>query len=209
MISPIFIAECDLPPISETEVLRYAGDHNPAKTTLDLLRNCIDECNNSFNSKVVYRIFKIEKSADALSIGSMKIHSKNLSCNLKDCAEVIVFAATVGLSIDRLISKYSRFSPARSLMLHSIGTERVEALCVSFCEKIATELKCSLTARFSPGYGDLPLNLQKDILHLLNANNTVGIGLNTSLLLSPSKSVTAFAGIKSQKERELCYSENF
>ena len=125
----------------------------------------------------------------------MKIHSKSLINNLKDCDEVIVFAATAGLMIDRLIAKYAVISPVRSLMLHSIGAERVEALCDSFCDKIATELKCNLAPRFSPGYGDLPLVLQKDILHLLNANNTIGIGLNTSLLLSPTKSVTAFAGI--------------
>ena len=195
MISPILLADCTLPPVSEKEVLRYAGDRNPGMDTLHILHACIEECNNAFCSKVVYRIFKIEKSTDYLNIGSMKIHSKSLINNLKDCDEVIVFAATAGLMIDRLIAKYAVISPVRSLMLHSIGAERVEALCDSFCDKIATELKCNLAPRFSPGYGDLPLVLQKDILHLLNANNTIGIGLNTSLLLSPTKSVTAFAGI--------------
>ena len=45
------------------------------------------------------------------------------------------------------------------------------------------------------------LEHQKEILHLLNAGNLIGVCMNDSLLLSPSKSVTAFAGIENKKER--------
>lgn len=49
--------------------------------------------------------------------------------------------------------------------------------------------------RFSPGYGDLPLALQPDLLNFLNAQRWVGITVGKTLLMSPMKSVTAIMGI--------------
>ena len=202
MISPVFVTNCKLPPISEKEVLRYAGDKNPSEEILALLRDCAEESKDAFADKVAYRILPIRRENNLLTIGSLKLYSKGLTKCLKNCDQVILLAATAGLEIDRLIAKHSRISPARALMLHSIGTERVEALCDAFCKAYEENENVRLTPRFSPGYGDLTLNAQKEILSLLNADRTVGIGLNESLLLSPSKSVTAFAGIERKKERD-------
>lgn len=195
MITPVFVADCTLPPISEREVLRYTGDRMPSEKTVRLLRDCIVECNDRFHTRVAYRVFPIERGTDCLSIGGLKLYSKDLLKNLEKCDQVILFAASAGIETDRLIKKYSAISPSRALMLHSIGTERVEALCDAFCKWIAKDQRIALCPRFSCGYGDLPLTIQKDLLHLLNANQTVGICLNDSLMISPSKSVTAFAGI--------------
>ena len=52
-------------------------------------------------------------------------------------------------------------------------------------------------------YGDLPLEAQRDVFALLNPEKRIGVTLNDGLLMSPSKSVTAIAGIgKSLSE---CY----
>jgi cobalamin-dependent methionine synthase I len=53
----------------------------------------------------------------------------------------------------------------------------------------------SLTQRFSAGYGDLPLELQRDIFGALDCQRKIGVTLNESLLMSPSKSVSAIVGI--------------
>lgn len=201
MISPACTTVCALPPISEKEVLRYTGEKGASTETLSLLRKCVKECYGIFSNKVAYRILPIERTEDGLRIASLEICSQGLVKNLLNCEKVIVFGATAGFAIDRLIAKYARISPAKALMFHSIGAERVEALCDAFCKKMEDENKFALEPRFSPGYGDLPLELQKEILNLLNAGNTVGIGLNQSLLLSPSKSVTAFAGIKKTERK--------
>ena len=49
--------------------------------------------------------------------------------------------------------------------------------------------------RFSPGYGDLPLDLQKDISRILNMPKEIGVSLTQTLLMTPSKSVTALIGL--------------
>ena len=79
-------------------------------------------------------------------------------------------------------------------MMQAVGTERIEALCDRFFEDLKTEYG-RIKPRFSPGYADLSLNTQRYIFSLLDCPRRIGIFLNQSLLMSPSKSVTAFVGI--------------
>ena len=54
---------------------------------------------------------------------------------------------------------------------------------------------CHFPFRYSPGYGDLPLSLQGDLLSLLDAPRRVGLTASASHILIPRKSVTAFLGV--------------
>ena len=124
-----------------------------------------------------------------------KVESSDLAKNLSGCSEVIVFCATVGTLFDRLIAKYERISPSKAVMLQAIGSERVEAVCDSFCDQISRETGRRTKPRFSAGYGDLPLELQSEIFALLSCEKNIGVTLNDSFFMSPSKSVTAFLGL--------------
>ena len=134
-----------------------------------------------------------------LFLGTHPLPGQALSRHLQNCPKVILFAATVGLTIDRMIQRHFVTEPAIAVWLNAIGSERVEALCRLFC----TELKADYAAeglvpieRFSPGYGDLPLAFQKDIFTLLDCPRKIGVTLNQSLLMSPEKSVSALVGLR-------------
>ena len=122
--------------------------------------------------------------------------SEPLRAYFAPCQKKIVFAATVGVETDRLIAKYSRISPAKALLFQAIGTERVEALCNAFCARLEQEYDMKAERRISPGYGDLPLSLQKKIFALLDCQRKIGLTLGSSLLMSHTNSVTAFVGLK-------------
>lgn len=183
------------PKISEKEILRYAKTNTQDLAALKLARNCLSELENKLKYMVCYQILNIKIQDNICDFGLFSIKSADLAKSLKNCSKVIVFAATVGVEIDRLISRYTKLSPSRSLMISAIGAERIEALCDEFCVDMINQLGLPLTPRFSPGYGDLPLETQKDIFEILNCNKNLGISLNESLLISPSKSVTAFVGV--------------
>lgn len=54
---------------------------------------------------------------------------------------------------------------------------------------------CSITFRYSPGYGDLPLEVQNSFLRALDAQKKIGLTVSRNNLLFPRKSVTAIIGI--------------
>ena len=195
----------EAPPVDEVEVLRYAGYKLKKEETVDvetqaLLDACLKEVQGKLEYKVCYRELPVTLDGDVCDFELFQVTSKHLAKHLEKTisssleatddkssktGRSIVFAATLGVGIDRLITKYSSLSPAKALMFQAIGAERIEALCDAFCEH----------PRFSPGYGDLPLETQRDIFAVLECEKKIGLTLNSSLLMSPSKSVTAFVGL--------------
>lgn len=183
----VFRISISAPPICESEILRYAGASPNDPQTVALLQECLEEAKEKFAYRVCYRL---------LEEGSTLLESEPLKAYFSPCQKKAVFAATVGVEIDRLIAKYGRLSPAKALMFQAIGTERVEALCDAFCQSLEGEYQMKATGRISPGYGRLPLSLQREIFDLLDCQRKIGLTLGSSLLMSPTKSVTAFVGLK-------------
>lgn len=180
------------PPFDIKEILRYSGCKSADKETEELLNTCMDEVRKVLTYKACYRDFSVCIKGNLCDFKDFSVQSKNLAEFLKGRENVTVFAATVGVGIDRLIAKYSRISPSKALMLQAIGAERIEALCNAFCNDLSA-CNNSCIRRFSPGYGDLPLEVQRDIFSVLDCGKYIGVSLNGSLVMSPSKSVTAFA----------------
>ncbi len=182
----------ELPPVNRREVFRYARARDPSDVENALLDACLHELLPNLTCRVVWAEYPVFMNGRGLDLGFARTESADLAKNLRDCGKIILFAATVGIAPDRLSLKYSRISPVRALFLESIGNERIEALCDAFCSGFA-----DTRPRFSPGYGDLPLDLQKDIIAALDCPRKIGLTLNESLLMTPSKSVTAVMGIQS------------
>lgn len=187
------------PPIDEDEILRYAGVREKTDEMTDLLRDVMAEAEGELTYRVCWSYFDLTRDGDAMDFGFAKFESAALAVCLDCCDRAVLFAATVGIGLDRLIAKYGTASPSKALMLQAIGAERIESLCDEFCCFLQNELvKCgrSITRRFSPGYGDLRIEVQEDIFRVLDCSRQIGLTLNESMLMSPSKSVTAIIGIK-------------
>lgn len=189
-------------PFCEKEILRYAGCKQADTETLELLNSCINIVKDKLSYKVCYRELPLTISGDVCDFGVFSVNSKDLANNLSGCERVILFGATIGVETDRLIAKYSHISPSKALMLQAIGAQSIEALCDAFCRDIEKQYEMPTRLRFSPGYGDLNIELQKDIFAVLQCEKRIGLTLNSSLLMSPSKSVTAIVGIGGKGENE-------
>ena len=186
------------PDFSEKEILRYAGCKNADEGTKKLVADCTEEARKNLIYKVCYGVFNLEIEDKNCDFGVFSVDSERLAENLSGCNQAVIFAATVGVGIDRLISKYTRISPSRALFFQAIGAERIEALCGVFCSDIQKEYSTIPKPRFSPGYGDLPLTVQNSIFSVLSPSTHIGLTLNSSLLMSPTKSVTAIIGLSKQ-----------
>ncbi len=187
-MSGIVVKTYSLLDVDEQEILHYANSKEGAEIDA-LLSDCLKEVLPKLSYKVCYREFSLSEW-DTLCGEFPSKHLQNLVLGKQG---IVLFCATLGIEIDRLIAKYEIVSPAKAVLLQAIGTERIEALCDVFCQEIAKE-KGAVTPRFSPGYGDLSLQTQKKVFELLEISKRLGIGLSDGLLMTPTKSVTAFLG---------------
>lgn len=192
----------ELPPYDRREILRYAGAREGADGGLEnLLDECLQECDGAFTPRVCFLTMTREEFFDVFP------PSETAKAWTDGCEKIVLFAATVGLGIDRLVNRYAGVSTAKALLFQAIGAERIESLCDTFCEEQRGNGQAG--RRFSPGYGDFSLAAQTEIFALLSPAKRIGVTLTDSLLMSPTKSVTAAFGIKKsvaneEKRRENC-----
>ena len=182
------------------EIYRFLGYRNitPTPEIDERIRLCVEKMQSAASPRCFYRKFSISQEApDITHIAGLTIRSRNLYKNLQGCDEAYMFAATVGLGIDQLIKRSELTSIMDAAIYQAAGAEMVEAFADSETEKIRAleeEKGFRLRPRNSPGYGDLPLQLQTDFARILDMQKWCGITLTDTLLRVPSKSITAFIG---------------
>jgi len=180
------------------DVFDYNGKPVYADTD-ELIGQAVKLTEGILGDKVLYAVYPLEMTGNRMKFAGSELVSGNLAARLAGCGEIVLFAATSGFSLDRLIEKYKRTKPSLAYALSMVGTEHTEALCEGFCSLLSEELRSSgkeLTLRYSPGYGDLPLDVQPVLFRELDLTRRLGITLNESMLMTPVKSVTAIAGIR-------------
>ena len=128
--------------------------------------------------------------------------SATLAKHLSGCHAAYFVCGTIGASFDALQRRVSAKSASDAFILQAIGAAAIEAWMDSVEDEIRGELKPGecLVPRYSPGYGDYPLEAQRDLLGLLDAPRTTGVSLTDALLMVPSKSVSAVIGVRKGEE---------
>ena len=187
--------------ISRKEILRYLGYRGkPAdEIVTNSIESCLAELLRVISPKCIYQIFPVTFGENHIvTIGSISIQSKNLSQHFNGCKEAAIFAATLGAQTDLLIQKYNKLDMSKAVILQACAATVIEAYCdeqQDFMKEEAGKQGLYLRPRFSPGYGDFPLTYQKDLLGVLNCQKRIGLTVMDSLILAPSKSVTAVIGL--------------
>lgn len=121
---------------------------------------------------------------------------KDIAGHLEGCFGAALLCATLGEGADRLLRKLQGEDMAKAVIADSMASAAIEQVCDIAEEDIRGRFPGKfMTWRFSPGYGDFPLETQKDFLTAVNASRTVGVFLTDGGLLTPTKSVTAVIGI--------------
>jgi len=109
-----------------------------------------------------------------------------------------LLCGTIGAAFDAWQRRLSALSAADALFAQRIGLEAVERVMDELEADVRGRLASDeeLLPRRSPGYGDLPLSLSREILAKLDATRRIGVAVTESDLLVPSKSVTAICEIR-------------
>ncbi len=181
-----------LEPLDRAEAVRYlgGGSREPDERLSALLSDCEKELISAARPKYLYKF--IDLPCAELTRG------EDIKAHLEGCRKAAVLCATLGAEVDRLLRVAQVTDMSRAVVLDALAGVAIEQVCGRIDEMLAEQLpELFMTFRFSPGYGDYPLETQKTILALLDAPRRIGLTLNESLLMIPSKSVTAVVGFSS------------
>lgn len=186
------------------EPLRWLGVRGePDGALLAEITGVADRLTQTVTPRWVWRIFPIKHSLDyeGLEGAGIALTGDMVRRMLTDCTQAVLLACTLGAGFEALLRSEQARSMARAAMLDACGSAWVEAGCDEAEKEISARFPgLYLTDRFSPGYGDLPLALQRDVCAVLDAGRRLGVQVTDSLLMNPSKSVTAVIGLSERPQ---------
>ncbi len=187
--------------VNRKEVERYLGYRG--LTTIDekmqsVIEDCIREMEEAMTPRCIYKTFPIEWNGESCEFAGIRVELGNLTRNLKGCKEIVMLAVTIGPGADRLVKRSEIRDMLKAYTYQAVGAAAVEAWCDEVNERIkqeAADKELYARPRFSPGYGDFPLEVQKDFERILEMPKSIGVSLSESLLMTPTKSITAVIGL--------------
>ena len=184
--------------LNENEILLYLGYRGQELTPEmeHLLKTCQQELLSGIRPKVCWLRTPLEGTS--LPRCGLTLRGEDISRHLSGCKEVILLAATLGSEVDAILRRTQLADMTRAVVLNACGSAAVENLCDNLEEdlrKALTEEGRYLTDRFSPGYGDFPLEQQGELCRVLDTGRKIGLSPTASGLLAPIKSVTAVMGV--------------
>ncbi len=194
--------ESMLKTINRDEVLKYLGYKGGAVEEeylhrIDLFSRMVMEKATPRCEWMVWDIYG--SSPVRLQDSDIVLPGKSIAEHLEGCDGCVFLAATIGSEIDRLIRIKSVENMADAVILDACASVAIENVCHNmeryFEKQYLKEENTYITDRFSPGYGDFPIEMQKVFCDLTHSHKRIGLSCNSSFMLTPAKSVTAVIGL--------------
>ena len=183
-----------------SEILRYLGYRGTALTPRieAYLSRATDLANEVIRPASVWKIYSLDYTEEGVRLVNTDcvLKGESIRKHLKGADRCALLCVTLGRDFDEEVERLMVKVPGLGVILNACGIQAVEKLADSLQLEIDERVAPFKTGvRFSPGYGDLPLETQGDFIRLLNTEKTVGVRLNESYLMNPMKSVTAICGL--------------
>ena len=186
--------------MNKNDVLRHLGHNNQEiDQSLDEMIDDYMKSVEGLNGKYIYQIFDFEQGDDIKVLNTiLNLKGDSIKHILSQASQLILFAGTLGHEMDQKILKSSYDSSLNMMILDACASVKIEDVLDQMEEEIKTTHPVHLTPRFSPGYGDLSLDIQRDLIEVVGAKK-IGIHVTDSSILLPKKSVTGIIGISDKK----------
>ncbi len=178
-----------------TEALRYLGAAPDDAAAGILVDTAYLKLRNEVQARHVLQRFACKVEEDGVTLaGGVRFLSTDLARHVQACTAVLLVAATLGSRVDAAIRRLTLLSVAEGAAAQAVAAALIE----SYCDAVQQQLDTGglyQRPRFSPGYGDWPLQEQEKIFRLLKCPERIGLTLTAGLMMAPSKSVTAVIGL--------------
>lgn len=187
--------------VDKNEVLRYLGctGNETDGVTEKRIGEMASLVKMTAEPKACHSVFKIRSHEPLLFFKTeAQFLGKDIMRHLADCSEAVFMAATLGRGVDMCLKRLEVTDMASAVVFDACASAAIENVCDNYSALLAESYlrqNLYLTARFSPGYGDLPLKSQRSMIDILQTEKRIGLFLNRSMMMEPVKSVTALIGV--------------
>lgn len=189
-----FVEYCLLDRQLALRYLGYKGQHVD-DALLDEFERIAAECERRFAVRGTWRTFAIDNP-------ELRLEGNSIKRFLKDSSHAVLMACTLGMDCERELNKSEAQGALKALMADACASALIESG-ADACQR-AIRLQCGNAVngaicgdkRFSPGYGDFPIERQHDFLDTLDASRNIGLFVTESHMLIPAKSITAIIPVR-------------
>ncbi|HEY3176903.1 MAG TPA: hypothetical protein VGK94_14195 [Candidatus Polarisedimenticolia bacterium] len=163
------------------------------------IKQAIDAAYTLIHGRACYKTFKIievrpdrvaVEESDSLFVGA------NMTKLLARCDYATLLACTIGPELERKVDHIKKTHTADAYFLDVVGSWMADYMADRVDAIIQSEVLrngYARTMRYSPGYGDWDLPVQRELLARVEAS-TIAITCTETFILQPRKSVTAVVG---------------
>ena len=193
--------------IDAQETKRYAGLMKARDFAAEKILEACDNARLLAQPRGIWEIYDYDCQAQMIkSQPNCQLQGKKIGQHLAGCEKIIALSVTIGEDVEDDIS--ARFKDGEytlALLMDAAATAAVEQIADGLEKALAPKMAAqgfAMKWRFSPGYGDWPLEQQPELLRLAQADK-IGVSLTTSLMLLPRKSITAIIGLYRKQENSV------
>ena len=185
--------------IDPKETRRYAGLMNAKEFDEQMILDATEDGLLLAEPRGIWTLYDYDCAAQTVAVEPpFTIVGKKIGAHLAGCDKVILLSATVGDAIeDEVTARFARGEYVSSVLLDAAATTAVEQIADGMEKAIAPQMARAgygMRWRFSPGYGDWPLDQQPEMIRVCHCKD-IGVGLSDSSMLVPRKSITAIIGL--------------
>ena len=156
----------------------------------------MEKAKGLIRGKGVYVILPVEsKSKDEIVLKNITLKGKAIAKVMTKAREIALFVDTIGPAMETEVNRlYQRDEYTKATILDTIGSVATDEGAEYLSSIIVEKAKKKSTPRFSPGYGDWNLSIQKRLLEVTQAAK-IGVTCNEAFFMLPRKSVSAVIGL--------------
>jgi len=187
--------------VEKEEVLKSLGYYRKKKSILTpsidaLIEGEIKKAKELIKGKGTYVILPVEsKSKNKITLKNISLKGKAIAKAMAKAKEIALFVDTIGPALEAEVNRlYQRDEYTKATILDTIGSVAAEEGAEHLNSIIVEKAKGESTPRFSPGYGDWDLSIQKRLLEITQATK-IGVTCNEAFFMIPRKSVSAVIGL--------------
>ena len=194
---PIYNAA--LTKINAEEARRYAGLQKAENFSQVMIEEACEDALLLAAPKGIWTVYDYDCLEGTVKGDfSCRLEGESIKKHLAGCEKVIFLAATVGDGIESMVTRrFQNDEYTASLLLDAAATAAIEQVGDGI-EKLlrpkAAAKGYAMRWRFSPGYGDWPIEQQPEVARLSHAEE-IGVRLSSAMMLVPRKSITAVIGL--------------